>query len=89
MRQCEGILGTVLESTDGWPLTRHVRCGQVVGLTPIRAKDGCVYRACRTHLRQVQARVDRCDATTRARYDRDEELRSIRPEFGNREIVRL
>jgi hypothetical protein len=91
---CSAVIDFGLaENKDGWPHGYSVTCQQTVGVTRVYDLNNREYGYCRYHKGIVLATVRRADAMIRATHDRWEsthaELREVRPEFGNREIVRL
>ena len=84
--KCQGILRQTLQSSDGFPVTLDVTCGQTVGVRTWWDAAGEQRAACHAHTVQVNARSYReCEeAHARShewgRLNEYQTLRMIRPE---------
>jgi hypothetical protein len=90
--KCSAATGTTLVSENGFPRTIKTYCAQTVGVTRVLDLSGLDYGYCRFHKDAVLATVRRADNIIRSAHEvrwssTFEELRSIRREFGNREIA--
>ena len=82
MNRCEGILWDRPRAGE-WQI-EFPRCGQVVGLSYIRDKDGTPHYYCCSHEADVTIRVDRADGLARGERDRFEELHAMGREAARR-----